>query len=508
MNSQLINENKIITEYSIWMLFSLSGNAVYRLRELELAQFGLTVEQSTILYLISRRGSITLKTIEILTSRQHHSISTLINRMVKMRLVTKTKNTESSKFEILLTAHGKDMYKNVTTRSMEMVFSIFSTKDKERLYTYLNTLLETAQKLLGVIHPFLQYGDADNNGKKNLKEYDKDRHTTGFELWIVFNRTRNSIYRLRELELAQFDLSVEQSAILHFLISQGGSINAKTIEYLTSRQHHSIWALINRMIKMSLVTKTKNPESNKFDILITEHGKDIYKNVTIRSMEMVFSIFSTKDKERLYTYLNTLLETAQKLLGVIHPFLQNGDPDKNGKKNLNEYDIDRHTTGFELWIIFNRTRNSIYRLRELELAQFDLSVEQSAILHFLISQGGSINAKTIEYLTSRQHHSIWALINRMIKMSLVTKTKNPESNKFEILITEHGKEMYKKVPIRSIEMVYSLFSAKEKDRLSVYFSTLLEKSWDLLGLSFATLSLLQQARASSYEDRSVRPPVV
>ncbi len=319
MINQISNENRKITTQSTWMLFNLTRNSVYRLRELELAQFGLTVEQSTILsILINRGGATTVKTIEYLTLRQHHSISTLVNRMIKMNLVTRYKSPDSKKFEILITEYGEDLYKKVPIRSMEMLFSTLKLKERERLYNYLNTLLARARDLLGLsfMPPFLRYINLENdNGEKNRKENDDVTNPTFFELWMAFNRTRNSVYRLRELELAQFGLTVEQSAILHLLISCGGSATAKTIEYLTLRQHHSISTLINRMIKMDLVTRYKNPDGKKFEILITRHGEDLYKKVPIHSIEMVFSSLKVKDRERLYAYFSILLEKARDLQG-------------------------------------------------------------------------------------------------------------------------------------------------------------------------------------------------
>jgi DNA-binding MarR family transcriptional regulator len=324
MNNNMSGENTNVTEYLTWMAFNLARNSVYRLRELELAQFGLTVEQSTILYLlINHGGSVTAKTFEYLTLRQHHSISTLVNRMIKMNLVTKNKSPDSKKIEILITQHGEDLYKKVPIHSMEMLFSSLKVKDRERLYAYLNVLLEKARSLLGItfIPPFLL--DVENQGKKHRLETGDIKNPTDFELWMVFNRTRNSVYRLRELELAQFGLTVEQSAILNQLINRGGSTTAKTIEYLTMRQHHSISTLINRMIKMHLVTKKKSSDSKKYEILITKHGEDLYNQVPIHSVEMVFSPLKVKDRERLYTCLNTLLEKARDLLGLsfVPPFL-------------------------------------------------------------------------------------------------------------------------------------------------------------------------------------------
>jgi DNA-binding MarR family transcriptional regulator len=316
MNNKMITEHIPKTEYQTWMLFSLTRNSVYRLRELELAQFGLTVEQSTLLYLlIDRGGSANAKTIEYLTLRQHHSISTLVNRMIKMHLVTREKKPESKKFEILVTQYGDDLYKKVPTHSLEMLYGVLKEKDRERLYVYLNTLLARSRSLLGQLFaaPSLYENDVENNWRKDRKENNEAISPNCFELWMAFNRTRNSVYRLRELELAQFGLSVEQSAILYLLISQGGSTNAKAIEYLTMRQHHSISTLINRMTKMHLVTRKKRLDSKKYEILITKHGADLYKQLPVHSIEMIFSSLKSKDRERMYGNLETLLHRARDL---------------------------------------------------------------------------------------------------------------------------------------------------------------------------------------------------
>ena len=154
-------------------------------------------------------------------------------------------------------------------------------------------------------------------------------------------------------------------------------------------------------------------------------------------------------------------------------------------KKFTEYQsITEHTT----WKIFNRTRNSIYRVRELELAQFGLTVEQSMILSLLINRGRSATPKMIEEYTMRQYNSISALINRMIKMNLVAKRKNPKSKKTEILITRYGETQYNKVPIHSLEMVFSSLKEKDRERLFSYLDKILKKARDLLGLTSTQFS--------------------
>jgi DNA-binding MarR family transcriptional regulator len=323
------------------------------------------------------------------------------------------------------------------------------------------------------------------------KKYTEPESITEYTTWKILNRARNSIYRVRELELAQLGLTVEQSIILSLLNNLGGSSTSKTIEDLTMRQHHSISTHINRMTKMDLVAKKKNPASKKAEILITNHGKNLYYKVSIHSLEIVFSSLKGKERERLFSCLNILLKKARDLLGIsfVPPFLLNSIDARDNGKNVNqEHNEEKKPTDFEIWMLLNRTRNTIYRLRELELAQFDLTVEQSAILHLLIDRGGITTSKTIEDITMRQHHSVSTLINRMIKMDLVAKRKSPGSKKNEILITKHGEDFYNRVSIKSIEMLFHSVKAKDMEQLISYLNVILEKARDLLGLSYVQLS--------------------
>ncbi len=325
---------------------------------------------------------------------------------------------------------------------------------------------------------------------------DNKKHTESqsikiYTTWKTLNRTRNSIYRVRELELAQFGLTVEQSVILSLLKNLGGATTSKTIEDLTMRQHHSISTHINRMTRMNLVAKRKNPESKKNEILITRYGEDLYNKVPIYSLEMVFSSLKEKERERLFVCLNILLKKARDLLGIsfVPPFLLTSVDTSNNRKNENQAKVGgKKPTNFEIWMLLNRTRNTIYRLRELELAQFDITVEQAAILHLLLDRGGITTAKTIEDITMRQHNSVSTLINRMIKMDLVAKRKSPGSKKNEILITKYGDNFYGKIPIRSIDMLFNSIKAKDIELLIRYLNVLLEKARDLLGLSCVSLS--------------------
>ena len=93
------------------------------------------------------------------------------------------------------------------------------------------------------------------------EQYTDINNMTDTDLWCLLVRTWYAISRLRELELAQFGLTIEQSSILKIIYVRGGRSTAKELEYLTMRRQHSISTLINRMHKRGLIDKKK--EANR-----------------------------------------------------------------------------------------------------------------------------------------------------------------------------------------------------------------------------------------------------
>lgn len=137
-----------------------------------------------------------------------------------------------------------------------------------------------------------------------------------FAMWRLLDHTRFMIARSREMELAKFGLTPEQSHILHILNQKGGTSTINEIVEITMRQHHSISTLINRMTRQGLVRKIRNPNDNrKFDVVATEKGKNLFKKLTQESIKLTFSCLSEQDKKELETLLRCLLGQAYQVLG-------------------------------------------------------------------------------------------------------------------------------------------------------------------------------------------------
>ncbi len=137
-----------------------------------------------------------------------------------------------------------------------------------------------------------------------------------FGLWRLLDHTRFMIARAREMELAKFNLTPEQSHVLYILSQKGGTSTINEIVEITMRQHHSISTLINRMTRQGLVKKIRNPNDyRKYDVVATEKGQNLIKKVTQESINMTFTCLSEQDKKELETHLRCLLGRAYSLQG-------------------------------------------------------------------------------------------------------------------------------------------------------------------------------------------------
>src|SRR3989338_6337152 len=100
-------------DFRLWRFLDHTRYVISRLRELELAQYGLTPEQAYVLDILNAKGgSTTIGDIVDMTLRQHHTISTLIARMAKRGLVEKRPNPQHNRtYDIVMTQSGMALFR-------------------------------------------------------------------------------------------------------------------------------------------------------------------------------------------------------------------------------------------------------------------------------------------------------------------------------------------------------------------------------------------------------------
>ena len=292
-----------------------------------------------------------------------------------------------------------------------------------------------------------------------------------------------AICKLREMELANFGLTVEQLSILHIVSEHGGATTIKVIIDETMRQPNSVYILLNKMVKMGLIHYRRGSKSRSTLISITEKGESSLEKITNISLEEIFSVLREKDRIILLDLLSRLLARSRYLLGIgyvapIAKLLNSEVPVKPKPK------FSRRPSVSSLWSTLNDTKFAISRLRELELAKFGLTMEQSSILHIVVDHGGTVTIKEIIDETMHQPNSVYILLNRMKKMGLIRKTGQKESRSNLISLTEDGENLLNKLTNITFKETISRLKAVEKAKFVEMLYKIIDKSGELLGIHF------------------------
>lgn len=148
---------------------------------------------------------------------------------------------------------------------------------------------------------------------------------------------------------------------------------------------------------------------------------------------------------------------------------------KNARTMSDDYDI---------WGKVTEVNKLIGKARSIELSSINLTPEQSHILRILMLNGGTSTINEIADLTLRTHNTVSILVKRMEKSGLIYREKKESSKQYLISISEKGSELFKTMPIDSIEMVFSALSEEEKELFSEYLDQLEQKARHILGLDY------------------------
>ena len=140
-----------------------------------------------------------------------------------------------------------------------------------------------------------------------------------FRLWARINHARDSIMRARDKELAQYNISSRQAAVLHSIHMLDSKATISEIARRVMRQPHSVAGILNRLIKQGLVTKIKpKTRTDHLRFALTEKGNDIFKIVNKRdSINTILSVLSEEDCESVMSCLQKTVEKSMQYIGNI-----------------------------------------------------------------------------------------------------------------------------------------------------------------------------------------------
>ncbi|APV44919.1 DNA-binding transcriptional regulator, MarR family [Dehalogenimonas formicexedens] len=152
----MIEDNQFprVAETDLIFLLFRARQSIYRVSEHEASRCGVTLEQATVMRLIEANAEISIENICRIMIREHHTITSLIARMVKNGLVTVTKGARG-KISLALTPKGDEILgKMNSTKNRGGGVSILSDLERRRLAHYLQKITKHALQEAGRLEDY------------------------------------------------------------------------------------------------------------------------------------------------------------------------------------------------------------------------------------------------------------------------------------------------------------------------------------------------------------------
>ena len=138
-------------DYDLWRMLANTRAVIFKVREKELSQYGITPQQAGILHILQILGDeLTIAQISRLTFRELHTVLGLVNRMEKAGLVRKVKDSGNNNvIRVDLTEKGRRVYyQSIKRESIYQILSSLSEEERRQLGSSLGKLSDKACQLL------------------------------------------------------------------------------------------------------------------------------------------------------------------------------------------------------------------------------------------------------------------------------------------------------------------------------------------------------------------------
>lgn len=148
---------------------------------------------------------------------------------------------------------------------------------------------------------------------KNYSSSDKD-----YDLWVLFNQVRDVLFKARQKELRPHGITSTQAAVLFVIQAIGNEVTVTKISRWLLREHHSVSALLGRMEKEGLISKTKDLHTKRPPrVVLTEKGRQAYYHSAERaSLHKAMGVLSEEEHQRLSSLLRQVRDEGLKELAA------------------------------------------------------------------------------------------------------------------------------------------------------------------------------------------------
>jgi DNA-binding MarR family transcriptional regulator len=131
-------------------------------------------------------------------------------------------------------------------------------------------------------------------------------------LLLILRRAVDMTIKVRKIELDQYHISPIEAFALFCIHTIGDGATAAEVSRIIGRQHNTEMALLRRMEKKGLLTKTRDLERGTiWRISLTQKGELIRRqSMKLNSVHGVMASFSEDEKKELESFLKTICDNA------------------------------------------------------------------------------------------------------------------------------------------------------------------------------------------------------
>lgn len=125
--------------------------------------------------------------------------------------------------------------------------------------------------------------------------------------WLLLHQTYNLVSKCEDIVFSKHGITTEQHAVLMAIKYIEDPVRPTEVARWLDRNPNSISLIIDRMIKINLVKRTRDlPDRRSVRLEITGHGQKILDKASVSGWELTREILSELSDEELQTLTNLL----------------------------------------------------------------------------------------------------------------------------------------------------------------------------------------------------------
>ena len=144
-----------------------------------------------------------------------------------------------------------------------------------------------------------------------------EKHTSkelNFDLWSVMNRLNHKILLIRQRELSQYNIAVQQLLLLRTIKALGSEATVYKIAKTTDREIGVVSRQTALLEKDGLIKRIKaTPKSRRLTIELTDKGLNVTKlSRDSKTVDSIFSVVDSEQRHQIHLALNKMFIKAKK----------------------------------------------------------------------------------------------------------------------------------------------------------------------------------------------------